>query len=359
MIVTYVYPTEAENWEGVEWRCNMPARAINRTGVHKANVITDVDFSYHSDRCITSCLESDVIVIYKKIYGRTISAIHHWQARDKTIIVDFDEAYQLLDKHSDDYLFWFEGMQRTKENNLKFISPAPMTQFKWGLKLVDGITVSSERLANDWISFNEIAVVPNYIALESYTAPKSKRKNGNFVIGWHGNNEQLCSLKDTGALDAIEKILDHYPDITFTIHIDDQYEKNFESLNHSQIKIIENICKNDWLEALTKIDIGIIPLNGQFDQRKAMRTSLEFMVMKIPWLGSQKTIFHDAETISSLVDNSSDSWYEKLLEVIIHYDGYKEFALQEPFFFGIGKSADENIGKTINTYKKIIAAKRR
>jgi hypothetical protein len=359
MIITFVYPAESNNWEGIEWRCNMPAKAINRTGVHKANVISDIDFAYHSNQCITQCLESDVIVIYNKIYGRMISSIHHWQARDKTIVVDFEEAYQLLDHESEEYKFWFEGLQVTKDNNLKYISPAPMTQFKWGLKLVDGISVPSERLANDWMSFNEIAVIPNYIGVEAYNAPNKKRKNGDFVIGWHGKNNHLDVLEKSGALSGVIAALNKNPEALFKIFLDDDRKYENALLDHNQIQIYEGINRSKWLEALTEIDIGLIPMIGQFDQRKSMRTALEYMVMKIPWIGSQKTIFLEAENYGSIVENAEEDWKIKLEEILSRYDVYKEYALQDPFLFGIGKSIDENIGKTINVYKRFIAAKMR
>ena len=359
MIITFVYPAESKYWEGIEWRCNMPAKAINRTGVHKANVISDIDFAYHSNQCITHCLESDVIVIYYKIYGRIISAIHHWQARDKTIVVDFDEAYQLLDPESDEYKFWFEGLEITEDDNLKYISPAPMTQFKWGLKLVDGISVPSERLANDWMSFNEIAVIPNYINVEAYNAPKKKRVNGDFVIGWHGTNNRINVLEKSGALAALILALEENPESTLKIYLDDKKKIQLDALSHDQIEVYENTDRSQWLEALTQIDIGLVPMVGQFDQRKSMRTVLEYMVMKIPWIGSQKTICHEAESYGSIAENVTDDWKIKLEEIINQYDAYKEYALQDPFLFGIGKSIDENIGKSINVYKRFIAVKKR
>ncbi|MBI9047907.1 MAG: hypothetical protein JEZ00_00690 [Anaerolineaceae bacterium] len=357
MIVTFVYPAESENWESIEWRCHVPAAAINRTGVHKANVITDIDFSYNSDECITTCLESDVIVIYKKIYGRVISAIHHWQARDKIIVVDFDEAFQLLDHESDQYKFWFEGIQYTKDHNLKYISPAPMTQFKWGLKLVDGITVSSDRLADDWMSFNEIGVIHDYINVDSYIAVNKKRKNGDLIFGWHGKNLMLETMLQAGTLEALNVILDTFPDITARFYVDDQLVLDSALLKREQILIIEDVTKSIWLEALTEIDIGILPLISNFDQRKSLRTVLEYLVMKIPWLASQNSIYYDIESYGQLVLNTKAEWEQKLKEIIHNYDIHKSNAAQEPFLFGLGKSADENIHRSINLYKKFIAAK--
>ncbi len=173
-------------------------------------LLSDSEFSNNSNECINVCLESDIIVIYKKVYGKVITAIHHWQAREKTIIVDFDEAYQLLEPDSDEYRFWFDGIQQNQGRSLRYISPAPMTQFKWGLKLVDGITVPSNRLAKDWINFNEIGIVPNYINLDGYLAEQRIIKNGKLILGWHGKNQQLNNFKTTGLLDALEAIFSQF-----------------------------------------------------------------------------------------------------------------------------------------------------
>ena len=61
--------------------------------------------------------------------------------------------------------------------------------------------------AEDLMSFNEIGVIPNYIGMESYTAPKAKRVNGNFVIGWHGTSSRLHTLKESSALAAVLSVL--------------------------------------------------------------------------------------------------------------------------------------------------------
>jgi hypothetical protein len=358
MIITYVYPNEPENWENIEWRCLVPAAAINRTGIHKANVLSDSEFSNNSNDCIAACLESDIIVIYKKVYGKVITAIHHWQAREKIIIVDFDEAYQLLDPDSDEYHFWFDGIHGNKENVIRYISPAPLTQFKWGLKLVDGITVPSNRLAKDWINFNEIVIVPNYINLDSYIPDQKKINTNKLIMGWHGKNQQFQNFKTTGLFDALSNVFVQSQMVALWIYLDDEFNTDLEFENDEQIKIVENCRKETWLAGLTNIDIGLLPLLGDFDQRQSMRTALEYMVMKIPWIASQSSAYHEMEGYGEFVDNQSDSWKDKLFDMIRHYDAHRINASQEPYLLGIGKSVDENIHRTIDLYERIIASKK-
>jgi hypothetical protein len=357
MVITYVYPNEPENWENIEWRCTVPFDAINRTGIHKANMISDAEFTSNSNACITMCLESDVIVIYKKLYGRVISAIHHWQAREKTIIVDFDEAYQLLDPATNEYKFWFDGVQIKKGMAVKYISPAPMTQFKWGLKLVDGITVSSNRLASDWITFNNISVVPDYIHLDLYTPSNRSQKRKKIVLGWHGKSKQLQGLMDIGIGKAICDLLNKFPNLFFQMYVDDEPEKAID--DEDRLQIFYNVRKKDWDKALPTIDIGLLPISGKFDQRQSDRSVLEYLVMKIPWIASQGSAFHEILSYGNYVENNIESWMLKLEEMIIHYDDFKTNASQAPYLSGIEKSVDENIHHTIDLYEKIFLSKKR
>jgi hypothetical protein len=358
MIVTYVYPNEPESWENIEWRCRVPAAAINRSGIHKAHLLSESEFSTNSNDCIAACLESDLIVIYKKVYGKVITAIHHWQAREKTILVDFDEAYQLLDSDSDAYRFWFDGIQVNQENAIKYISPAPMTQFKWGLKLVDGITMPSNRLAKDWINFNEISIVPNYINLDSYTSDPHQNTKGKLVLGWHGRRSQLTRFIEIGLYESLEYLLKQSHAIELRLYLDDAYQEALPWKNGDQIKIIEYTNKEIWQSGLSTIDLGLLPIAGDFDQRISMRTILEYMVMKIPWIASQSSAYHDLGEYGEIVENQSEAWKQTLNDMIRHYQNYQTNASQEAYLWGIGKSIDENIHRTIELYKKIIASKK-
>lgn len=357
MVITYVYPNESKYWENFEWRCVVPSEAINRTGIHKANLITDVDFSSNSNECITACLESDIIVIYKKLYGRVISAIHHWQAREKTIIVDFDEPYQLYEPGTKDHQLWHEGMQRINGNSIKYISPSPLTQFKWGLKLVDGVTVPTNRLANDWLTFNDVEVIPDYIFPDTYTAQNKSVKKKFLTFGWHGKSQQFINLNTIGLFETIEEILDKHQHINFQIYIDDEID--FQNTFGERFTVNTNVEKKEWIKELPGIDVGLVPIIGDFDQRQPDRSVLEYMVMKIPWIASHGSAFHELAVYGSIVENTKENWKHAIEEMIVNYDAYKTNAEHEPYLFGIERSIDENIHHTLALYEKILQSRKR
>jgi hypothetical protein len=166
-------------------------------------------------------------------------------------------------------------------------------------------------------------------------------------------------MQATGLLDSLREILAHNPHLKLILYLDDVLDFDLGSINLEQVIIIENTRKMDWLSGLADIDIGLLPSIGPFDQRQSLRTVLEYMVMKIPWVASQSSAYHEVDIYGETVENAKDNWYMKIEEMLKHQDVYKRNATQEPYLFGIGKSVDENIHHTIEQYEKFFVSKKR
>jgi hypothetical protein len=88
---------EAEDLKcSVEKRCAAPARAINQTGRYNADLIGWRDFALNSPEVADLLENSDYIIIHRGLWAPLLTRIQHWKARDKTIIADFVDAYQLM-----------------------------------------------------------------------------------------------------------------------------------------------------------------------------------------------------------------------------------------------------------------------
>ena len=185
MNVVYVYADSPSEWNCSEWRCAVPARAINYTYRHHAELIHIEDFAYHSPAADQFCAAADIIVVQRNLFGPVLAAIQYWKARDKVLIADFDDAYNLMPENVVNYEFWHAGAGRDKSGRVVKIDPPPLVQFKWGLRMVHGATVASRRLVEDWASFTDVFYLPNYIDLAPYAGVTAQKENG-LVIGWGG-----------------------------------------------------------------------------------------------------------------------------------------------------------------------------
>jgi hypothetical protein len=349
--ITYICDDNEDAWESVEWRCNTPARAINRNGRHSATILHSSEFVDNSEHAQNVCSHSDVIVIYKKIWGKTLSCIQHWMAQDKGLIADFDEAFQLLKPENPDYDF-IHANEDMSEVYGKVFQSSPLAQFKWGLQIVSAATVPTRQLADDWAAYGQVEVIPDYIDLEKYREiyPQS---HGTINLGWKGKSSQFRSLVDSGLLDALREVMDQRSQVRFIACCDRPEIISQLGLPKEKVMVFPIHSNQDWINSLSWIDIGLLPLSGEYDQRLSARTILEHLVLKNPWVASQGPAFHDFRPYGRLVDNKSDTWRIILLDMIDHFPEYKVEAAEAPYLFGLGLSIEENIHNVIGIYAKI------
>ena len=114
MIFTFVYADFAFEWNSSNWRSIIPANAINRQGKHKVHLFHLEDFNKDIAQLHEACSQSDIIVVERNLFGETLSKIQYWKARDKVVVTNFDDAYQLMHPGVGSYNFWHKGMVKGK-----------------------------------------------------------------------------------------------------------------------------------------------------------------------------------------------------------------------------------------------------
>ncbi len=341
MKITFVYPDDKFFAENVEWRCSAPARAINHTGRHSASLLRITDFNARSTSATRACEESDVILIYRDLWGKTLKNIEYWKARGKVLVGDFDAAYQLMGEIHPEYRFWYRREAATSRAVHQVTQPIPLVEFKWGVQLVDFLTLNSRRLVDDWKPYAATNYVPNLIDYERYLFNRRELHEG-IVIGWKGNRHDLHSFKNSGAFEAVLEIIELKKQVHLLLCASDPDITTDLNLDQVNQRVI--LCnQKTWLELLSKIDIGIAPLYGEFDQRKGYANILEFMVKKIPWVGSVGSPYHELSRYGWLVSNQKAAWKRVLLDMISHIDEYLAEAEREPYLYGLSQGIEENI----------------
>lgn len=350
MKIIYIYPEEDDIWSGVNWRCQIPARAINSNGRHSASLITRRDFISRRPEIDRICERSDVIIFYRNLWGRCLSTIQHWMARGKVVIADFDSPYQLIHPSDQDYSFWFEGQRGGGDKDI--IIPPPITQFKWGLQMANCISVNSKRLADDWKAFNQINVIPGFLDLDKYQEIE-EQPHDEIIFGWNGNSSQFRTLMESGMIEAMRQVLLSRPQARLLICSDFKFK--LDLLDVSDQVLFQNVSKGTaWPSPLAYFDVGLAPLCSDYDQRAGIENILEYMAMKIPWVGSQSAAFHEVRNYGWTVENSIGAWQRVLLDIVDHYQDYKLESSQGPYLFSLGQSINENIQHVIGIYATII-----
>lgn len=349
MKIVFVYADSQEEWNSSEWRCAMPYRAINRNGRHQAFMVGIEDFAHHNPQADEICQEADIIVVERNLFGPVLSAIQYWKARDKVVIADFDDAYHLMHPSNLNYSFWSQGVRR---DNGQKVEPPPLTQFKWGLRLVHAATTPSLRLADDWRAYTEMIHIPNYIDLSLYQNAQVQAHDG-LIIGWGGSISHYQSFVESGLIPALQRLCRARPHVRIMFCGNDVRIVKQLNLPKDQVIHVPWVPHRQWATVLSQFDIGIAPLAGEYDQRRSWIKVLEYMIMKIPWVASEGPPYEGFRSYGWLVQNTSQAWLRVLLDVVDHWEAYKKEASGEAYLVSLSKSIDENIHLTLKRYAEI------
>ena len=357
MIVTYVHSNKPEDHFRVQLRCRNFADAINRIGWHSANLLDLNSFIQGTPEAYRMCAGSDLLVIHRYLYGPVLQAIEYWKARDKRVIVDFDQALNYLTADIPSHSFWLEGervadVTKGEKCQRDRIDSTPLEQFKWGLGLIDAAMVSSTQLAIDWSPFTEVYEIPDYLNTDQYPAFKQCHEN-EIWIGM-ANHTRLASIKNSGLSNAIEKICRIYPQVKLVMCELDCESSSTLDLHSSQIVSYPSNSFEEWADILLKLDIGLVPIHGDYDLRLGRISLLEFMISKTPWIASNQPCFRELARYGRLVQNSSADWEAAIAKFVDNIDVIRKRAAGEPFLFALSQDVNENIDKVLKLFTQIL-----
>jgi hypothetical protein len=349
--IAYIYSENDQNWVRSEWRCQAPFRALNQTKRHNAFLLKEHEFNSKTNHSQGICERSDVLLIQNNLWGEKLAELQHWRAKGKYVIVDLDAEDYLNLKRSSIYTKK-HGTEKIRMNSIPENRLSKYVQFQWGLQLVSGVTAPSRKLVEEWNQLTKIEVLLDYIDVEKYTnAPYIDHED--IIIGWTGKKDQLMSLRKNGLLEVIKEVCLLRPRVKFMVCCevpDYTFKLNFPA-NQFMYRPKE---KHNWPKPLSVIDIGLIPVVSEIDQYQGRSNSLEYLIMKVPWIGSKCTALYDLRNYGWLVENQNEQWKNILLDMIDHISDYKIQASREAYLYGIGQNIHDNIQHLTDTYVKIM-----
>lgn len=204
------------------------------------------------------------------------------------------------------------------------------------MNLVDVVVVTEEEIKESAKEYTivPIHIIPNYMDLEVWDAPKSKNYiQPDFLIGWaggHYHSEDLKILEE-----PMRRILTKYPEVKF-VTIGDKIDSLIEEFGDRAVyhEFVDIADFPDLLYKL-KFSIGLAPLShSEFSNSRSNLRLLQYALLEIPtissYFGPYKRAFDDNFPIVS-IENDADSWVSAI-SILIENDKEREF---------LGKAARE------------------
>jgi glycosyltransferase involved in cell wall biosynthesis len=316
------------------------------------------DFVQNSQETQKIVNEADIIVVERNYFGDTLTVMQYWKARDKSIAAIFDDAYDIMHPQNISYNFWTHGEISYKDQEGKegkaYMRPKPIEQFKWGLQMVKGVQVPSENLAKDWSKYNNTYFVHNFLDMDKYlnVEPLYPHPKEEIWIGWCGSMSHFASFNDSGVVQGLRKVARRHPEVKVLISGD---KRVFDLLDVKNKIFQPFVPKEQWTPLLKTLDIGLCPLDGEYDKRRSWIKALEYLAVKVPFIATNYITYDEFHDYGLMTENGYRGWEESLEKMIDEYPKYKEIAETIGYEFAESQSSYKNVEKvTLPLYEKLM-----
>lgn len=397
----FVYADNPQEFNCSFHNCTSPSDAINRTSKHTSKYIHMSQWIANSEETQRLCSEADTIVVERNFFGDCLTMISYWKVRGKSILAIFDDAYQIIHSKNVSYNFWKYGETKYIESNIttkvmnmmvdpanneswagldnktkneianevykvlnakipniekiSYMKPLPLEQFAWGLKMVKGIEVVSQALADDWKHLNNTYLIHNYLEPGRYdnVQPLFPHDEKEIWVGWSGSLSHVDSFESSGLLKAFKRIIKKYDNVKILLTGD---KRVFDLVDVPEDRKAHSpFVPADKYPALMKsIDIYTIPLFGEYDKRRSQIKPLECCALQIPWIATNFPNYNHLASNGIFTENGSKNWEDVISEMIENYPKHKERVAEEPYQFSKTQYLDGHIQERIDLYEKLM-----
>jgi hypothetical protein len=370
MNILFVAADNPGEWNTSQWRCANPADAINKlantsgsdSGASRAFVVNYHDFMKRTD-IVNQCLDiCEVIVIERLLVSNTITPVIDLEAQGRVVIADVDDAYNLMPKTVPTHKFWHDGIIKVpdRQGNVREAKMivSPKDQLEWGMKLVHAVTTPSKVLVKDWLRYrDDVYHAPNYIPTMMYLKHKKFKgrtddeRETKFIIGWGGSWTHIESWKDSGVIDALRDVCKKRKNVVIRIAGGDK--RVAEAIDIPARVFPEAFVDYDkWPPVFAGWDLGLVPLAGEYDNRRSWIKSLEYTLMGIPWVGTKAPPTEELADYGTRVKNTSFDWKKAINYAIDNYAEAKARVVSG-FEFAMAQDVDANVQKILELYQTI------
>jgi glycosyltransferase involved in cell wall biosynthesis len=111
---------------------------------------------------------------------------------------------------------------------------------------------------------------------------------------------------------------------------------------------------DEWTSTLLSLDLGLIPIYGDYDLRLSRNNLLEFMISKTPWIASNQPSFREFSRYGRLVSNSTEEWVSAIQKAIDNIGALQSSAAGESFLYALSQDVNQNIDKVLKLFTFIL-----
>ena len=372
MKIAHIFSDSAPEYNSTRYRGQIPGDALIRAGhtVSYLHIDTWMKDSRRSDLS-----DADIIVIERVLVEESIQRAQYWRERGKAVVVDIDDAYQLLQPFEESgnqaSKFWRDGIvDITYADGSKVekrLGIKPLDQFRQGLRHCAGLTMPSKILADDWKAYAKCWYVPNYLNQRDYLPfyqNKLPHHSDEIIIGWGGSMSHKISFEKSGVATALRNVLRQRSQTKLMI-CGDQRIIDIVKCPPQQAIHQPYVTWNEWPRVFSRFDIALAPLHGRYDHSRSSLKLAESSTMGIPivatgcptyseWQAADVGWFIPDGEENALRDRES-LWETRLLDMIDHYPAYLEKARsQHDRDYAQEWWVDRRVDDIAATYEEII-----
>jgi hypothetical protein len=366
MNILYLISDGYSEFNSSNVRARIPANAINKTDEHYAKIAHSHEWLRQTPRIIQLCNWADVISIQRVAIFESIQHIETWRNRGKFIVVDFDDAYQMIRDDNASYEFWGQGIiTKTLSDGKQYKkkTASPVEQFKAGVSKVSAIATPSEQLCLDWSPYlgpsSTYLHIPNYIEADRYKEPFDKNR---IIIGWGGSLSHLPSWTDSGVIEALYRVMKNNDNVYLMIVGDNRV---IDKLPFAKDRVMFHpyVSWRDWPDILRLFDIGIAPLAGEYDCRRSDLKVSEYIASALPYIATESVVYEKYSDVSGLYVNQGnktkcdvsnvEGWHYSIEYAIEHIGKLKEMMLQHKHDYRAIYDIDHNVYNILDKYHQL------
>ncbi|MEN4010650.1 MAG: glycosyltransferase [Chloroflexota bacterium] len=353
MNFVYVHSTLPEDHYRVHIRCHNPAAALQNSGAHTVNLLPLENFIHNTTQAQRVCQPADVIILHRYLYEASLASIARWRARGKRIFVEIDAAFDHIEPDRTGYDFWKQGiLPASLKNGRQVISPPPLDQLKWLLKIVDAVIVPTPSLAHDLFPFGRIVMLPDYLNINEYLVVRPPRKENIIRVGVNCTGTSPSSLRASGVLEGLRQASSQCEYLHVLLAgVTDNLGDLFADLPAGRKQVLPPIRQMELPGALAGLDIALAPAAGEFERRQSPLRLLEYMAMKIPWIASNLHCYQPMASFGILIENDPAVWADAILLLADQIDAAQRQAGSEAYLYALSQDAGENLEKIVRVFQ--------
>ena len=295
-------------------------------------------------------MKADLVIYQRNLFCEPMfSAVRYFQGLGKPFVLDLDDAYPILPWSNPAHAFWIENARKW--------DPPPLEGLDMGARMVDAVTSPSKVICRDWSTRNIAMWVPNFPQGAWYEdlPGKPEAEQDRVVVGWGGSVSHYDSFWFSGVKEALRRVCERHPEVLVKICGNDARIHLQLPVPLRQKAWQRGVPPPEWPKVVSTFDLGIAPLDllHPYDARRSWLKGAEYMLAKVPWIGSDGPVYDDLREFGTLVGNTPDEWEEAMEDKLANLASEKEKAADGPHRRGLELTMERNVPFYATLAKKV------